>query len=59
MRYEDRKEYAIVCDGCGCRGPWAPSVSRQLAEGNGWRVDISLCPECQFLDKVRRTMEEV
>jgi hypothetical protein len=52
MRYEERtrKEYAIVCNRCGDRGPWAFSKqeARELAEEYGWRLkDGPLCPECQ------------
>ena len=52
MRYEERtlKEYAIVCNRCGDRGPWAFSKqeARELAKEYGWRLeDGPLCPECQ------------
>jgi hypothetical protein len=59
MRYEERtlKEYAIVCNRCGDRGPWGFSKqeARELAEEYGWRLkDGPLCPECQEREEEER-----
>jgi len=56
MHYDERtqKEYAIICNRCGKRGPWGLSKqeAKELAEQDGWQMkDGPLCPECRLREE--------
>ncbi len=60
MRYEERtrKEFAVLCDRCRERGPWAPfeEMAQNDARARGWQVTkyVALCPKCAGQEEEER-----